>query len=296
MSKHSPKLRDFITSLCHLSSYFIKSEKYTPHPNHPGVESSDHGSDGPWKTTYVDAPVRLTVPTSLRSLGQQFHFVPLASPQYHTQCVRRTGSQAHRVSLSSFDFRPCSNITSATSTPRRAKWAHPHFFPSLIKENVGSLTDSFITEVAYRTPGNSVANAYLPPSVVKRPNLTVAVSTVVERVLFDESGSEPRAVGVEVSKSAVAPKYRIKANREVIICGGTIASPHLLLVSGIGPKEELSKAGIKVVKDLSQVGKNYRDVRLLPSCGCSYKFTTVDSIFHPVPFVCAPSLVSLLTF
>jgi choline dehydrogenase len=127
-----------------------------------------------------------------------------------------------------------------------------------------------MTDVAHRTPGNSVAVAYLPPTVLKRPNLTVAVSTVVERVLFDESGSEPRAVGVEVSKSLVAPKYRIKANREVIICGGSIASPHILLVSGIGPKGVLSKAGVKVVKDLPQVGKNYCDVRLLTDHGCSH--------------------------
>jgi choline dehydrogenase len=157
------------------------------------------------------------------------------------------------------------------------------------------MAHSFITDIAYRPPGNSVAVAYLPPSVLKRPNLTVAVSTVVDRVLFDESGSEPRAVGVEVSKSPVAPKYRIKANREVIICGGTIASPHILLVSGIGPKEVLSKAGIKVVKDLPQVGKNYLDVRLLPSYECSHDFTAAHSTFRPVPFVCAPSLVTLLT-
>lgn len=83
--------------------------------------------------------------------------------------------------------------------------------------------------------------------------------------MFDESGSEPRAIGVEVSKSPVAPKYRIKANREVIICGGAIASPHILLVSGIGPQEVLSEVGIKVVKDLPQVGKNYYDVSYLSS-------------------------------
>ncbi len=152
-----------------------------------------------------------------------------------------------------------------------------------------------ITVVVDCTPGNSVAVAYLPPSVLKRPNFTVAVNTVVERVLFDESGSEPRAVGVEVSKSPVTPKYRIKANREVIICGGAVASPHILLVSGIGPKEVLSKAEIKVVKDLPQVGKNYYDVRFLSSYECSRDFTSVHSTFHPVPFVCAPSLVTLLT-
>ena len=157
------------------------------------------------------------------------------------------------------------------------------------------MSHPFITNVAYRTPGNSVAVAYLSPSVLKRPNLTVAVSTVVERVLFDESGSEPRAVGVEVSKSPVSPKYRIKANREVIVCGGTIATPHILLVSGIGPKDVLSKAGIKVVKDLPQVGKNYYDVRLLPSYECLLDFTIMHSTFRPVPFVCAPSLVTHLT-
>lgn len=170
---------------------------------------------------------------------------------------------------------------------------------SVVNQGERRFIDTFIyhgvTDVAYGTPGNSVAVAYLSPNVLKRPNLTVAVSTVVERVLFDESGSEPHAVGVEVSKSPVAPKYRIKADREVIICGGTIASPHILLVSGIGPKEVLSKAGIKVVKDLPQVGNNYYDVRLLPSYGCSHDFTTVHSTFRPVPFVCAPSLVTPLT-
>jgi len=93
-----------------------------------------------------------------------------------------------------------------------------------------------------------------------RPNLTVAVATIVEKVLFDESGSEPRAIGVEVSKSPVSPKYRVKANCEVILCGGAVATPHILLVSGIGPQEELSKVGVKVVKNLPQVGKNYYDV------------------------------------
>jgi choline dehydrogenase-like flavoprotein len=100
--------------------------------------------------------------------------------------------------------------------------------------------------------------------VLKRPNLTVAVTTTVEKVLFDESGSELRAIGVEVSKSSFSPKYRVRANCEVILCGGTVATPHILLVSGIGPQEELSKVGIKVVKDLSQVGKNYCDVGVLP--------------------------------
>jgi len=103
--------------------------------------------------------------------------------------------------------------------------------------------------------------------VLKRSNLTVAVATTVEKVLFDESGSEPRAIGVEISKSPVSPKYRVKAGHEVILCGGAVGTPHILLVSGIGPQEELSEVGIKVVKNLSQVGKNYYDVSCLPITG-----------------------------
>jgi len=156
---------------------------------------------------------------------------------------------------------------SATSTQRAANWACPLSFPPPIKENVGIVTRIGYLDVADGFSGNSVAIAYLPPSVLKRPNLNVAVATTVEKVLFDESGSEPRAIGVEVSKSPISPKYRVKASREVILCGGAIATPHILLVSGIGPQEELSEVGIKVVKDLSQVGKNYYDVSCLPITG-----------------------------
>ncbi|KAF8487360.1 GMC oxidoreductase [Russula ochroleuca] len=187
-----------------LYPYFIKSEKYTPSPDHPGVVSSDHGLDGPWKTTFADVPrIHNVLIDACEELG-----------------VKRID-----------DF----------NTP---------------KGQMGVSTFLSITDHGKR---DSAAIAYLTPTVLKRPNLTVALSTVVERVLFDESGSEPHAVGVEVSKSAEAPKYRVRANREVILCGGTIASPQILLVSGIGPEEVLSKAGIKVVKDLPQVGKNYYD-------------------------------------
>ena len=128
----------------------------------------------------------------------------------------------------------------------------------------GSGGNSAIADASNGFLGHSAAIAYLSPSVLKRPNLTVAVTTVVEKVLFDESESEPRAIGVELSKSPVSPKYRVKANREVILCGGAVATPHILLVSGIGPQEDLLKVGVQVVKDLPQVGKNYYDVSSHP--------------------------------
>jgi len=124
----------------------------------------------------------------------------------------------------------------------------------------------YLESLADQILGHSVAIAYLSPNVLSRPNLTVAINTMVEKILFDESGAEPRAIGVEVSKSATSPKYRVRATREVILSAGAIATPHLLLLSGIGPQEELSKVDIRVVKDLPQVGKNYYDVRSHRSC------------------------------
>ena len=132
--------------------------------------------------------------------------------------------------------------------------------------------------------------------MLKRPNLTVALATTVEKVLFDESGSEPHVIGVEVSKSPVSPKYRVKASREVILCGGVIATPHILLVSGIGPQEELSKVGIKVVKDLSQVGKNYYDVSCLRKPLPMFAvLTLVFSMFHLARSAFAASQATRLT-
>ncbi|KAH9966190.1 GMC oxidoreductase [Lactifluus volemus] len=147
----------------------------------------------------------------------------------------------------------------------------------------GQMGVSTFLSVTDKGKRQSVAVAYLSPSVLRRRNLTVAITTVVEKVIFDESGTEPRAIGVQVSKSPKSPKYRVKANREVILCGGTVATPHILLLSGIGPQEELSKVGIKIVKDLSQVGKNYYDhISSGPICLRGKPGYTLDFLNSPV--------------
>ncbi|KAN0142076.1 GMC oxidoreductase [Lactarius tabidus] len=148
------------------------------------------------------------------------------------------------------------------------------------KGHIGSSTFLAIIDKGKR---NSTAVAYLPPNVLSRPNLTVAIYTMVEKILFDESGAEPRAIGVEVSKSPTSPKYCVRATREVILSAGTIATPHLLLLSGIGPQEELSKVGIKVVKDLPQVGKNYYDhISSGPICMRAKSGYSLDFLNSPV--------------
>ncbi|KAI0268887.1 GMC oxidoreductase [Gloeopeniophorella convolvens] len=118
---------------------------------------------------------------------------------------------------------------------------------------------NFTATVDGKGSRHSVAIAYLSPTVLQRTNLTVAVHTTTEKILFEDSPEGPRAVGVQVATSASSQKYRVKAKREVIVCGGAVSTPHLLQVSGLGPKEALEKAGVPVVKNLSQVGQKFQD-------------------------------------
>ena len=110
--------------------------------------------------------------------------------------------------------------------------------------------------------GSSSVTAYFTPDVLKRPNLTIVTNTFVEKVLFSaNSEANPRAIGVQVAACIAAQKYRVGASKEVILCAGAISSPHLLFVSGVGSEEELTSAGIPVVKNLPAVGKHLLDVR-----------------------------------
>lgn len=131
------------------------------------------------------------------------------------------------------------------------------------------------------------AQAYIYP-VMNRSNLTVKTKMYVTRVVFDSTG---KAIGIDVledgynvldcgrqrntqlagfggtpqdaqynaEKAKKAGYKRILASTEVIICGGVYNSPHLLLLSGVGPRSQLEQFGIKVVADLPGVGQNLQD-------------------------------------
>ena len=99
----------------------------------------------------------------------------------------------------------------------------------------------------------SAARAYLHP-VMPRQNLTVKTRAFVTRILFEGR----RAVGVEVVEGNSGYPRQIRAGR-VICAGGAINSPHLLLLSGVGPAAELEALRIPVVQDLPGVGANLQD-------------------------------------
>lgn len=98
----------------------------------------------------------------------------------------------------------------------------------------------------------SAATAYIKPAL-GRPNLTVRTGTLTRRVLFEGK----RCVGVEVDTPA-GPQA-IRANREVILSGGSYNSPHLLMLSGIGPANHLKNHGIEVLHDSPGVGRNLQE-------------------------------------
>jgi choline dehydrogenase len=100
---------------------------------------------------------------------------------------------------------------------------------------------------------SSTAEAYLKPARA-RPNLTVVTHALAREVVFDGT----RATGIAYSVSGGAP-VRATAQREVILAGGALNSPQLLMLSGLGPADALRAHGIAVRADLPGVGGNLQD-------------------------------------
>ncbi|HJQ48679.1 MAG TPA: GMC family oxidoreductase N-terminal domain-containing protein [Amycolatopsis sp.] len=118
----------------------------------------------------------------------------------------------------------------------------------------------------------SAARAFLGPAR-RRRNLTVRVHASVRRVVV----AGGRAVGVEVRIGRTVTT--VAARRSVILCAGTVGSPTILQRSGIGPAEQLRGAGIAVVRDIPEVGRNLREhaaiemrFRLLGDPGLNRRF------------------------
>lgn len=106
----------------------------------------------------------------------------------------------------------------------------------------------------------STADAYLRPARGRR-NLRVITGAFARRVTFAAahvgSTEPPRATGIDVEIAGV--RSRAIARREVVLCGGTINTAQLLLLSGIGPAEHLTAHGIRVIADRDGVGSGLQD-------------------------------------
>jgi choline dehydrogenase-like flavoprotein len=99
----------------------------------------------------------------------------------------------------------------------------------------------------------STADAFLRPAL-GRPNLDVRVNATVLGLELDGN----RAVGVRLRRGRGGDEV-VRADREVVLCAGAIGSPQLLLLSGIGPADELKQVGVQPRHELRGVGRNLQD-------------------------------------
>ncbi|KAF7181177.1 hypothetical protein CNMCM7691_000306 [Aspergillus felis] len=140
---------------------------------------------------------------------------------------------------------------------------HDAQIPAIADVNTcqGSLgVTRFQTFIDPKGQRSSLATAFLTPEVLARPNLYVACNSRVTRVLFDLiSTKEPTAIGVEFQTSRDGERFQVHARREVLLCGGAINTPQTLLLSGIGPADELRAHGIPVIQENNAVGRNLKD-------------------------------------
>nr|WP_298415697.1 choline dehydrogenase [uncultured Halomonas sp.] len=109
--------------------------------------------------------------------------------------------------------------------------------------------DRFVTRKGRRS---STARGYLDIAK-QRDNLTIETHALTDRILFEGK----RAVGVSYSRKG--RDQEVRARREVLLCGGAIASPQILLRSGVGNPEQLKEFDIPVVHALPGVGENLQD-------------------------------------
>ena len=164
--------------------------------------------------------------------------------------------------------------------------------PLAIYDNHRSSPRQFLVETAYATyPNGSL-----------KYHLDISTNALVSRVLFDESGDKPKAIGVEYmegqslyradpqsSNTTGGITNSAMAGREVILSAGAFNSPQLLKLSGIGPAKELESHKIKVLVDLPGVGTNLQDRYEISVVGESFQPTAISSectLFQTKPDPC----------
>ncbi|KZO94556.1 GMC oxidoreductase [Calocera viscosa TUFC12733] len=148
---------------------------------------------------------------------------------------------------------------------------------------------TFVDQKGHRSSG---ATAYLTPEVLARPNLTVVTSTLTTKIILSSDGK--RAIGVEVADDKKRMgRLTIFAKKEVILTAGTINTPQLLMLSGIGPKEQLEQHDIPCKHDLPHVGQNLQDHLQVPVLFRAKKGRTMDWLAGN-PIMALPALIRWL--
>ncbi|XP_046426541.1 glucose dehydrogenase [FAD, quinone]-like [Neodiprion fabricii] len=155
--------------------------------------------------------------------------------------------------------------TTGYLTVEQARYKHPiasYFLNASFEMGYSEVDVNGETQTGFMYPQATVRNglrcssakAYLR-STAGRENLHVRTGALVTKIFVNETTKT--AYGVEFVRENM--KYTVRAKKEVILSAGTIQSPQLLMLSGIGPKEHLEEVGIRVILDSPGVGNNLQD-------------------------------------
>jgi choline dehydrogenase-like flavoprotein len=105
---------------------------------------------------------------------------------------------------------------------------------------------------------SSIYRAFLEGETERRPNLTIITGAHATRVILEDSAGKMTAKGVEYLTATGESRVAL-ANKEVILSAGAVGSPHLLLLSGIGPRHEIESFGLRCLLNSPHVGKHLKD-------------------------------------
>ena len=145
-----------------------------------------------------------------------------------------------------------SRASSSSSRPRAAG------IPSRVTTTVATASAPGVASLFQTTTKDgrrsSTFHAYLEPAM-DRENLTVVTGALVERVLLEADGEVVLAPPGSPTAPRTARTEEVAAGTEVVVCAGAIGSPQLLLLSGVGARDELAAVGVDCVVDLPHVGQ-----------------------------------------
>ncbi|XP_046744792.1 glucose dehydrogenase [FAD, quinone]-like [Diprion similis] len=155
--------------------------------------------------------------------------------------------------------------TSGPLTVEYLKYEHPmteYFLNATLEMGYSQLDINGKTQIGFHRPQTTIRNglrcstarAYLRP-VTGRKNLHISTNSLVSKILIGETSKT--AYGVEFVRENM--RYTVRARKEVILSAGALLSPQLMMLSGIGPKENLEEVGVKVIHDSPGVGQNLQD-------------------------------------
>ncbi|KAK7039155.1 hypothetical protein VNI00_010059 [Paramarasmius palmivorus] len=128
---------------------------------------------------------------------------------------------------------------------------------------------------------SSSATAFLSDAALSRKNFDVLIGTRATRLLqTGYKNGKPVFLGVELAQSASGPRMSVTARKEVILSAGAIGTPHLLKLSGIGDRKELSAHGVHTLVEVPDVGRHMQDHPWVPLQWFLNTTNTMDTIIR----------------